>query len=83
MSTHSHTVPHSRSYALHEGLLAITDSIRSMPVLLAHIPAVLAKWQTRATQRSHLATLDERLLRDMGLSQTQALEEIAKPFWRP
>jgi len=75
MNYHSHTVPHSRSYALHEGLLAITDAIRSMP-------ALLAKWQDRATQRSHLATLDERLLRDMGLSQTQALEEIAKPFWR-
>ena len=75
MNYHSHSVPNSRSFALREGLLAISDAIRSMPTLLA-------TWQHRARQRSHLARLDQRLLRDIGLSHKQVQDEVAKPFWR-
>ena len=39
-------------------------------------------WQERADQRRHLLELDERLLRDIGLSRYDALREAAKPFWR-
>ena len=39
-------------------------------------------WQRRAHERHHLADLDERLLRDMGMSRADVAEEIAKPFWR-
>ena len=40
-------------------------------------------WQARAQDRAHLDTLDDRLLKDVGLSRTDVDEEIAKPFWRP
>ena len=43
---------------------------------------LLLLWQTRASQRSHLAGLDPRLLADMGLTPEQARAEAAKPFWR-
>jgi len=39
-------------------------------------------WQERTDQRRHLLELDERLLRDIGLSRYDALREAAKPFWR-
>lgn len=39
-------------------------------------------WQVRVDQRRHLLELDERLLRDIGLSRYDALREAAKPFWR-
>jgi uncharacterized protein YjiS (DUF1127 family) len=39
-------------------------------------------WQERARQRHHLASLDDRLLSDMGLSRADAERESAVPFWR-
>ncbi len=39
-------------------------------------------WQERVTLRRHLARLDDRLLRDVGLDRRQAVEEAAKPFWK-
>ena len=39
-------------------------------------------WQERAHQRTHLATLDDRLLKDAGITRAEAAEEAAKPFWR-
>lgn len=43
---------------------------------------ILEIWQERAEQRRHLLELDERLLRDIGLSRYDAFREAAKPFWR-
>lgn len=40
-------------------------------------------WQTRASQRRGLLGLDDRLLRDIGVTRAQAEEEARKPFWRP
>ncbi len=42
----------------------------------------LAAWNHRQAQRQHLLELDERLLRDAGLSREDAEAEAAKPFWR-
>ncbi len=42
----------------------------------------LAAWSSREAQRRHLLELDERLLRDVGLSREDAEAEAAKPFWR-
>ncbi len=39
-------------------------------------------WQERAHQRTHIATLDDRLLKDAGISRAAVAEEVAKPFWR-
>ena len=36
----------------------------------------------RARQRRLLAELDEWLLRDVGITRSQALGEAGKPFWR-
>lgn len=43
---------------------------------------LLALWIERATQRRALAELDDRLLKDVGLSRSEARQEAAKPFWR-
>lgn len=36
----------------------------------------------RQRQRRALARLDERLLRDVGITPEEAQAEAAKPFWR-
>jgi uncharacterized protein YjiS (DUF1127 family) len=37
----------------------------------------------RSRQRRALAELDDRLLRDIGLTRDQARQECANPFWKP
>jgi uncharacterized protein YjiS (DUF1127 family) len=43
---------------------------------------MLATWVGRARMRRHLSRMDDRLLRDIGLSRLDAKREINKPFWR-
>ncbi|MCB1801875.1 MAG: DUF1127 domain-containing protein [Gammaproteobacteria bacterium] len=49
---------------------------------LARALATIRQWPPRQRQRQALACLDERLLRDVGLTAEQAREEASKPFWR-
>jgi len=41
----------------------------------------LLTWQQRADERRHLSEIDDRLLKDMGLSRADAFNESRKPFW--
>jgi uncharacterized protein YjiS (DUF1127 family) len=43
---------------------------------------LVARWRARARQRHALASLDERLLRDIGITPYDAACECNKPFWR-
>jgi uncharacterized protein YjiS (DUF1127 family) len=47
--------------------------------------ATLAMWRERSHQRCGLRELaeDSHLLRDIGLTQAEALAEASRPFWRP
>ena len=45
----------------------------------------VALWIARCRQRralEELAMVNDRLLRDIGVSKDEALREAAKPFWR-
>ncbi len=44
---------------------------------------LVARWRRRRQQRDDLMTLDERLLKDIGVSRGDAAAEWRKPFWRP
>ena len=51
----------------------------------APIPAglrLIAEWIERVRERQALATLDERMLRDIGVTRAEAVRECEKPFWR-
>ncbi len=39
-------------------------------------------WHQRARQREELARLTMRDLRDLGITPSEALREVMKPFWR-
>ncbi len=42
----------------------------------------LSVWDERARQRRVLASLDDRLLSDIGLNRVDVAREARKPFWR-
>lgn len=43
---------------------------------------VLLNWTDRARQRHQLAQMDDRMLRDVGLSKTDVTRETAKLPWQ-
>ena len=49
--------------------------------LVWHTTVRLITWQQRARERRRLASLDDHLLRDMGLSRSQIDFESRKHFW--
>jgi uncharacterized protein YjiS (DUF1127 family) len=51
--------------------------------LLARGLDVLRTWQHRHRGRRALRQLDDRLLRDIGVSRAEAAREARKPFWCP
>ncbi len=57
----------------------IVTRLSRLPRMLGEI---LLTWQRRADERDRLATLDPRLLSDMGISEAAAAREAAIPFWR-
>jgi uncharacterized protein YjiS (DUF1127 family) len=49
--------------------------------LIAAADMVL-EWSERSRQRCTLDTLDDHLLRDIGLTHVDVIVERSKPFWR-
>ncbi|HET9536212.1 MAG: DUF1127 domain-containing protein [Mesorhizobium sp.] len=60
---------------------------RRAPILLVRLARTgfdtLGRWRARQIQRSKLASLDDHMLRDIGLTRLDRRRECAKPFWRP
>jgi uncharacterized protein YjiS (DUF1127 family) len=44
--------------------------------------ALFGVWQRRLRDRRELTLMDDRSLRDLGLTRYDALYEASKPFWR-
>lgn len=60
------------------------------PTLIAIVDAGLGllvdnlfTWQRRRADRLHLQSLDDHMLRDIGISRADVDAEVTKPFWRP
>ena len=50
---------------------------------ILHAAATLVRlWHRRIRGRGALARLDARMLRDIGVTPSEAAGEINKPFWR-
>ncbi|MCP3866526.1 MAG: DUF1127 domain-containing protein [Gammaproteobacteria bacterium] len=56
-----------------------TDKTTSIP---QGVVAFFMVCYRRASQRRQLAAMDDRMLKDIGISRVEALDEAAKPFWR-
>ena len=70
---------------LHEvgGPRVVLRRARSAPPSVAQrVFWTLREWRRRARDRSQLAQLDDRMLRDIGLTRADAEFLSNKPFWR-
>ncbi|MDR3516255.1 MAG: DUF1127 domain-containing protein [Azospirillaceae bacterium] len=61
---------------------AARTMIRAATRRLVSIFDTLALWQWRHQQRLRLSSLDDHMLRDMGLSRADVEHESGKPVWR-
>ncbi|SDD93471.1 DUF1127 domain-containing protein [Rhodospira trueperi] len=50
--------------------------------LVTGMARLIATWHRRSRSRAQLRTIDDRLLRDIGLDRATANDEARKPFWR-
>jgi len=57
-------------------------SLHRLRGFLRDVRAVLREWRQRKNGRLEIARLDERMLRDIGLTHGDIFCEINKPFWR-
>ena len=64
------------------GLARLAWTTANVIARVAQIPDLLYDWQQRTRTRHQLMTMDDRLLKDMGISRYDAVREGAKPFWR-
>jgi uncharacterized protein YjiS (DUF1127 family) len=56
---------------------------RYAPPSVAHrVVSTLREWRRRARDRSQLAQLDDRMLRDIGLTRADAEFLSNRPFWQ-
>ncbi len=72
--------------ALERPAVGAPESTHVLATRLVRLPLAILQtllvWQERARQRRQLASLDDRLLSDMGVSRAEAEHEAAIPFWR-
>ena len=64
------------------GAPAMLMASRDIGPLVRRVADRLEEWQDRRDGRRRLMTLDDRALRDIGISRYDAEQEYRKPFWR-
>ena len=70
---HLHTA--GRRHHRHDALDALSDAS-------GWVFATIREWRRRSRERAQLAALDDRMLRDIGLSHADRDFLANRPFWR-
>jgi uncharacterized protein YjiS (DUF1127 family) len=50
---------------------------------LQNLNALILLWINRYRQRKLLSSLEDHVLKDIGVTRIDALKESNKPFWKP
>jgi uncharacterized protein YjiS (DUF1127 family) len=62
---------------------ALPLRLRPGPAWTRRAIELILDWQEVARQRRALLKLDERLLKDIGITRADAEREASRPFWDP
>jgi uncharacterized protein YjiS (DUF1127 family) len=71
-----------RTPASHGLAAALTGAARFVDAGLDHLVETLFTWQRRLADRRSLESLDDRMLRDIGVTRGDVYAETSKPFWK-
>ena len=63
------------------GAFTRNEEYRTGHSLVRRLWTTLANWQNRAMMRQHLLGMNEHMLKDIGLTRSDAQREANKPFW--
>jgi uncharacterized protein YjiS (DUF1127 family) len=55
--------------------------IRPFSLAIGHLAMRLGEWHSIARERRALASLDDAMLKDIGITRADVDQETAKPFW--
>jgi uncharacterized protein YjiS (DUF1127 family) len=61
---------------------ATSKRVTAFFAAIGRVPHTVRVWSERAASRRALATLNDHLLRDIGLTHGDVERELMKPFWR-
>ena len=79
-----HTITHRAADGFFARTLLLGWSVCELAAVLAvRGAAKVIVWQERARERNRLASMDDFMLRDIGLSRSQVTQETDKHFWQP
>jgi uncharacterized protein YjiS (DUF1127 family) len=56
--------------------------VSGLALWLRRAADLLLIWHERARQRRQLLSLNDHMLRDLGLTRADVMAESSKPFWR-
>lgn len=59
-----------------------TVTKRRPRISLAKLLKLIKLWRARSSQRKVLASLNERMLKDIGYPSDEVQKEVSKPFWK-
>lgn len=74
----NHTVSRAASNLNH----ASARFVHSVDAAVENVLDRFLTWQRRHKDRMHLLSLDDRMLRDIGVTMADVDKEASKPFWR-
>lgn len=70
---------------MHSPALLLLNASPRLPLIAAlavRFAATVTKWEQNRRTRLNLGTLDDHLLRDVGLTRQAARDEAARRFWQ-
>lgn len=76
------TVIETPQSAASRALARLDRRLPSPMAVLQVVGRTLICWQRRINDRRKLAEMDSDLLKDIGVSRAEALNEADKPFWK-
>lgn len=78
-----HTISGTRSAdgLLARGVWLVWAVFEIAAAFAVYALTLILTWEQRVRERRALASLDDRLLRDIGISRADAEQEVRKPFW--